>query len=100
MKVIVAQRGSREHFLAARALYRSGRLAGLVTDWYVPWGAGLAVLTERVRLNTFSRALRTKAADLPRELVKAFYFQKLRSKAASLFSRDQSAYGEAHLRSD
>ena len=34
MKVLVAQKGAREHFLAARALYRQAILAGLVTDWY------------------------------------------------------------------
>ncbi len=34
MNVVVAQKGAREHFLAARALHRRGMLAGLVTDWY------------------------------------------------------------------
>jgi glycosyltransferase involved in cell wall biosynthesis len=34
VKVIVAQKGAREHFLAARALHRRGMLAQLMTDWY------------------------------------------------------------------
>jgi glycosyltransferase involved in cell wall biosynthesis len=34
LKIIVAQKSAREHFLAARALHRQGLLAGLVTDWY------------------------------------------------------------------
>jgi glycosyltransferase involved in cell wall biosynthesis len=34
MKVVVAQKGAREHFLAARALHQQRMLAGLVTDWY------------------------------------------------------------------
>ena len=34
MKVVIAQKGAREHFLAARALNQHGKLAGLVTDWY------------------------------------------------------------------
>ena len=34
LKVLVAQKGAREHFLAARALHQRGILAGLVTDWY------------------------------------------------------------------
>ena len=34
MRIIVSQKGAREHFLAARALHRQGMLAALVTDWY------------------------------------------------------------------
>jgi len=32
----VAQKGAREHFLAARALHQRGALAKLVVDWYSP----------------------------------------------------------------
>lgn len=34
MKVVVAQKGAREHYAVARALYQQVKLAGLVTDWY------------------------------------------------------------------
>ena len=34
MKVIVAQKGAREHYAVERALHQQGMLAGLVTDWY------------------------------------------------------------------
>ena len=34
MKVLISQKGSREHFLAAWALHQRELLAGLVTDWY------------------------------------------------------------------
>ena len=36
MKVLVVQKGAREHFLAARALSKCGALAGLVTDLKAP----------------------------------------------------------------
>jgi glycosyltransferase involved in cell wall biosynthesis len=36
MKVVVIQKGAREHFLAARALHRQGLLEQLVVDWYAP----------------------------------------------------------------
>lgn len=39
MKVLVAQKGAREHYAVARALHQRGMLAALVTDWYAPkWG--------------------------------------------------------------
>ncbi len=38
MKVVVAQKGSREHFLVARALHRQDMLAQLIVDWYPPAG--------------------------------------------------------------
>jgi hypothetical protein len=41
MKVLVVQKGAREHYAVARALHHQGMLAGLVTDWYAPaWGGG------------------------------------------------------------
>jgi glycosyltransferase involved in cell wall biosynthesis len=41
IRVLVAQRGAREHYAVARALHQRGMLAGLVTDWYAPvWGGG------------------------------------------------------------
>ncbi len=36
VRVVVAQRGAREHYMAATALERAGALAALVTDWYAP----------------------------------------------------------------
>jgi glycosyltransferase involved in cell wall biosynthesis len=38
VKAVVAQKGAREHFLAARALHDRGALAKLVVDWYSPLG--------------------------------------------------------------
>jgi glycosyltransferase involved in cell wall biosynthesis len=41
MKVLVVQKGAREHYAVPRALHQQGMLAGLVTDWYAPaWGGG------------------------------------------------------------
>lgn len=47
-QVVVAHKGAREHFLAARAMHRRGQLAALVTDWYSPirasWGRRVSCL--------------------------------------------------------
>jgi glycosyltransferase involved in cell wall biosynthesis len=77
LKVIVVQKGSREHFLAARALQQRGLLAGLVTDWYAP-RTGIAwawpyLLGKR-------RAACARAAEcreIPREIIRCFPFRSL-----------------------
>jgi len=71
MKVVVAQNGSREHYLAARALHRRGMLAQLVVDWYPPknrlgrWLAGLIPSVE------VARAIGAGCEDVPDALITA-----------------------------
>lgn len=71
-QAVVAHKGAREHFLAARALHRKGMLAGLVTDWYSPFSSAAAT-----RLGRWSpglvRALGACSDELPRERVRALY---------------------------
>lgn len=70
LQVVVAHKGAREHFLAARALHRRGMLARLVTDWYSPaspaWARRLRVLGRDA-----SRALGAASDELPRSCVRA-----------------------------
>jgi glycosyltransferase involved in cell wall biosynthesis len=79
LQVVVAHKGAREHFLAARALHRRGALAALVTDWYSPcapaWRARLGRLGPGV-----ARALAACADELPRERVRALNLFGLRSR--------------------
>ena len=50
MKWVVCQIGAREHYAVARALHRRGKLAALVTDFWVPPGSWLSRLPGMQRL--------------------------------------------------
>jgi glycosyltransferase involved in cell wall biosynthesis len=98
MKVVVAQKGAREHYLAARALHRRGILARLVTDWYAfgrPSRNQKAESRIRIaklktesgnlklfqRLRGLGRAARAASADeIPDNLVRAMPLRSLRWK--------------------
>ncbi|HEX9048793.1 MAG TPA: glycosyltransferase family 4 protein [Verrucomicrobiae bacterium] len=85
---MVAQKGAREHFLAARALYRRGMLAQLVTDWYVPawcswlWPAGAA---QKPVLRRLSGAMATRCPELPDRLVRPNRLRGLIGKWTEVF---------------
>jgi glycosyltransferase involved in cell wall biosynthesis len=64
-QVVVAQKGSREHFLAARALHRRGMLAHLVVDWYTPSSLPGANWLRRLPFRPLARALGATCPDLP-----------------------------------
>jgi len=73
MKVIVAQKGAREHFLAARALHRRGMLRQLVVDWYAPRNPVLRRIGGFVAPWIGGRgraALAARAAEIPDGLVR------------------------------
>lgn len=70
LQVVVAHKGAREHFLAARALHRKGMLAALVTDWYAPLPPALARGVKKLN-PALARALGAHAPELPRERVVA-----------------------------
>jgi hypothetical protein len=70
VQVVVAHKGAREHFLAARALHRKGMLAALVTDWYSPVSPDLARRLKALS-PSLARALGAQAKDLPRDRVRA-----------------------------
>jgi len=82
MKAVVAQKGAREHFLAAKALHRRGSLACLLVDWYAPKGwlgklLGFAVQ----RLGARGRAaMAAKAEEIPDDLVKVNWLNGLMGK--------------------
>ncbi len=104
LQVVVAHKGAREHFLAARALHRRGLLARLVTDWYSPvhtdWASRLRVLGGGA-----ARAMGAASDDLPRSLVQALNTFGLRSRwrlrraeregrLAQAFAADDRAFAE------
>lgn len=76
MKVLVAQKGAREHYLAARALSRAEKLAVLFTDWYAPQGR---VFKRFLRFcgKTGKRMLTAKTDELSHLDVKALRWQTI-----------------------
>ena len=69
MKVVVAQKSSREHYLAARALHRRGMLARLVTDFQAPLGGRGAAWVRDRGWGALSRAFGRTCDEVPRSLI-------------------------------
>jgi hypothetical protein len=99
MKVVVAQKGCREQYLAARALYRHGMLAGVVTDWFPPRGPW-AALARRLPWRALSRAYDGYAVDFPPSLVRSFNFAALRSRRRLARAARCGALGVATFEDD
>ncbi len=76
MKVVVAQRGAREHFLAARALHQRGCLSRLVVDWYAPCSALVQALVRRMGRSGAS-ALGARAKEIPDSMVTSLWLNGL-----------------------
>lgn len=68
IQAVVAHKGAREHFLAARALHRNGQLAALVTDWYSPLPASFRGAAAWMAPSV-ARALGSVSDELPRSRV-------------------------------
>ena len=71
MKVVVAQKGSREHFAIARALHRRSSLARLVVDWYAPRSRFARLLLNCLPKQNVRRAMAAQAPELPAELIRS-----------------------------
>jgi glycosyltransferase involved in cell wall biosynthesis len=69
VKAIIVQKGSREHFLAARALYRRGMLGQLVVDWYAPSNPLLRWILSCGSGRRRQAALAVRADEIPDSLV-------------------------------
>ena len=103
VKVIVAQKGAREHFLAARALHRQGSLACLVVDWYAPKGRLLQGVFGFVArcLGTRGRAaMAAKAEEIPNELVKVNWMNGLMGKWRQRSGRFKASAQDRNLVAD
>lgn len=70
MKVLVSQKGSREHFLAARALHRREMLEQLVVDWYAPSNPVFQWILSGCCGGRGQSALAARAAEIPDRLVR------------------------------
>lgn len=98
MKILVAQKGAREHFLVARALHQQNALAGLVTDWYAPSGV-LSLLISALGRRGAS-ALAARAPGLPGHLVHPMRLLALQSKWQERRVSRQGASYEAFNQTD
>lgn len=98
-RVVVAQRGAREHYMAATVLEQAGALAALVTDWYAP-GPGPWRDLLALGGGTGRRMLAARAEALPDERVHAFRVRTLAARLAGrLRSRGPDGYRD-HLAAD
>ena len=102
VKVVVAQKGAREHFLAARALHRRGSLACLLVDWYAPKGwLGKLVGFAAQHLGARGRAaMAAKAEDIPDNLVKVNWLNGLMGKWRQRSGRFRASSQERALVAD
>jgi glycosyltransferase involved in cell wall biosynthesis len=96
---VVAQKGARENFLAARVFHRRAMLAALIVDWYAPFSGRVGKTLAGSTQGAIARAFRRPTDELPRHLIKALYGARLRSQMRSWFSRPKSL-GDQFLRSD
>ena len=69
MRVLVVQKGAREHFLAARALSKCGALAGLVTDLEAPRSPRLRRWLGNIPSALVKRWLASEIVGVPEEKV-------------------------------
>ena len=99
MKVVVAQKGAREHYLVARALHRRGMLAQLLVDWYGPRSGMLRRLLGWLPGGA-ARAGGAIAPDLPRELVRSLPGLALRIKASEAWAARRGNPFSSFLRTD
>ena len=103
MKVVVVQKGAREHFLAARALYRQRSLACLVVDWYAPQGKllnGIFGFVARCLGGRGRAALAAKAEEIPAHLVKINWINGLMGKWRQRAGHFRNSLQERNLLAD
>lgn len=73
MKAIVAQKGNREYFLAARAFHRKRCLTQMVVDWYTPFEGRIGDALRNSRFSSLSKAFGSSSNEVPRDLVRPVY---------------------------
>jgi glycosyltransferase involved in cell wall biosynthesis len=99
MKVVVAQKGSREHFAIARALSRRHQLALLVADWYAPRSRFARLLLNCFPKRMSRRALAAEAPELPPELVRSLNGLGLWRRIPEAWSRRMGRPYDGYVRS-
>jgi glycosyltransferase involved in cell wall biosynthesis len=97
MKVVVAQKSSREHFAIARALHRRGLLALLVADWYAPRSRFARLLLNCLPQSISHRALAAQTPELPPELVRSINGFGLLRRVIEAWSRKRRRLYEGSL---
>ncbi|HMP76770.1 MAG TPA: glycosyltransferase family 4 protein [Kiritimatiellia bacterium] len=99
IQAVVAHKGAREHFLAARALHRRDALAALVTDWYSPLDASWRERLQRIN-PSLARALAATCDELPRDRVRALNGFGLRSRVTLRFAERRGRLLEKMMQDD
>jgi hypothetical protein len=100
MKVVVAQKGAREHFAVARALHQRGMLAELATDWYAPGQGWLRWIGSRIGAGKVQAALAARAEGVPDDLVRVRWKQGLAGKWIEQNRWSRGSASERNLAAD
>lgn len=100
MKVVVAQKGSREHFLAARALVRRRMLAHLVVDWYSRDIRHLRKIAGVLDIGVLQRALTAYSPEIPNQLVTSLGLFGIVSRMRHTWACSRGRAYESYLRED
>lgn len=100
MRALVVGKGSREQFLAARALNQRGAFAHLLVDWYAPKSSWLTRALERAKIPVFDRALAVRAAGIDRNQVTCLRSVGLRDRLRLECARRLGGMPQAILRGD
>jgi glycosyltransferase involved in cell wall biosynthesis len=77
VKVLVSQKGAREHFLAARALHHRGALAKLVVDWYAPKNPVFQWVVSIVGKDRGKAAMAARCDEIPDSMVRVTRLRSL-----------------------
>ena len=100
MRVVVAQKGAREHFLAARALQRRGMLAKLVVDWYAPANPLLRLIVGYGFGYRRKAALAARSVEIPASMVLAKRFTGLLGKWKQSVRKPRKSAYETNMEVD
>jgi glycosyltransferase involved in cell wall biosynthesis len=103
MKVVVSQKGAREHFLAARALHRKGALACLVVDWYVPKARlirGIFSFVTRYLGSSGRAAMAARVYEIPDTLIKVNWINGLIGKWRQRSGRFRTSSQQRNMKAD
>jgi glycosyltransferase involved in cell wall biosynthesis len=99
MKVVVAQKSTRENYSIARALHRRGMLAHLVVDWYAPFGRAARFLSKS-NWRAVSRAFSARSDELPDEMITALNFVGVKDRIRSQIAKRMGSVADAVLKGD
>jgi glycosyltransferase involved in cell wall biosynthesis len=97
VRAVVAQIGSREHFLIPRALHRRGALVRLLTARYAPFGGGFADRLAQSRWKPVARVFAARHDELQRNLVTTLTLWDVAQRVWGPFRREWRSHYQSSI---